>query len=97
MKRLAVIGVIIIIIAFLMSSCADTAQYTIINATEPYGFWGGVWHGMILVPDFIMSLFCDDVAVYAVNNNGGWYDFGFVGGFGFCIRFISGLIRQILK
>jgi hypothetical protein len=41
-----------------------------------YGFWGGV-HGMIMLPDFIGSLIWDDVAVYATNNNGTWYDFGF--------------------
>jgi hypothetical protein len=31
---------------------------------------------------FILSLFMDDVAMYAVNNTGGWYDFGFVLGAG---------------
>lgn len=25
----------------------------------------------------MISLFVDDVAVYAVPNNGGWYDFGY--------------------
>jgi hypothetical protein len=26
---------------------------------------------------FIFSLFTDDVAIYAVPNNGTWYDFGY--------------------
>jgi hypothetical protein len=41
---------------------------------------------MIAPFSFIGSLIWDDVAVYAINNNGGWYDFGFllgVGGLGF--------------
>ena len=41
---------------------------------------------MIMVPSFIGSLIWDDVAVYAVHNNGAWYDFGFVGGFFIMIR-----------
>jgi hypothetical protein len=30
----------------------------------------------------VASLFLDDVALYAINNNGSWYDFGFVLGAG---------------
>jgi hypothetical protein len=42
------------------------------------GFWYGLWHGFILPISWICSLFMDEVAIYAVYNNGGWYDFGFV-------------------
>ena len=35
---------------------------------------------------FIGSLFFDDIAMYAINNNGGWYDFGFVLGAGILTR-----------
>jgi hypothetical protein len=48
-----------------------------------------------MVPSFICSLIFDDVAVYAVNNNGGWYNFGFVGGFFFMLRMISLVIKVI--
>ena len=96
-KRILVVVLMVVAMVLLVSGCADAVPYTITNASEPYGFWGGVWHGMILVPDFIGSLIWDDVAVYAVNNNGGWYDFGFVGGFGFCIKFVLGFIRELLK
>jgi hypothetical protein len=37
---------------------------------------------MILTISFIVSLFDNDVAVYAVNNTGGLYDLGFVLGCG---------------
>ena len=44
------------------------------------GFWLGLWHGFIVLFTFIASLFRDDVGIYAVNNNGGWYNFGFLMG-----------------
>ena len=31
---------------------------------------------------WIVSLFDSDVAIYAIYNNGGWYDFGFCSGAG---------------
>jgi len=94
MKRKRIVGIIILIIVialFALTSCADVSHVQqCLPATEhTYGFWGGTWHGMIMVPSFIGSLIFDDVAVYAVNNNGGWYNFGFVGGFFFMLRMIS--------
>ena len=98
MKRKRIVGVIILIIVvtlFALTSCADVSHIQqCLPATEhTYGFWGGTWHGMIMVPSFIGSLIFDDVAVYAVNNNGGWYNFGFVGGFFFMLRMISLAIK----
>jgi len=94
MKRRRRIGLIIfaiVIAIFLLSSCADTSHVKqCLPPTEhTYGFWGGTWHGMITVPSFIGSLIWDDVAVYAVNNNGGWYDFGFVGGLFFMLKLVG--------
>lgn len=43
-----------------------------------YGFWWGLWQGMILPITFIVSLFTDTVSIYEVDNNGNWYDFGFM-------------------
>jgi hypothetical protein len=45
---------------------------------EPAGFWIGVWHGSILPITFIVSLFNQGVGIYETNNNGGWYNFGFI-------------------
>ncbi len=45
---------------------------------EPAGFWAGLWHGIIAPITFIISLFNPDVKMYETNNNGGWYDFGFL-------------------
>ena len=49
------------------------------------GFWSGLWHGIISPVTFIISLFSDNVNIYEVHNNGGWYNFGFL--FGMSIIF----------
>ena len=60
----------------LLSACAATQQAAVVEAAAP-GFWLGVWHGFIFPVAFLVSLFMPEVALYAVPNNGGWYDFGF--------------------
>lgn len=45
---------------------------------KPAGFWAGLWHGLICFITFIISLFTNNVAMYEVNNTGGWYNFGFL-------------------
>ncbi len=79
------IGIILLILYVLATSgCADVshAQVTYPQGEHTYGFWGGLWHGMIAPIAFIGYLFSDDIAVYALNNNGGWYLFGFLLGVG---------------
>ena len=62
--------------SLLLSACAATQQAAVVEAAAP-GFWLGVWHGFIFPVAFVVSLFMPEVALYAVPNNGGWYDFGF--------------------
>lgn len=59
----------------LLAACAEQVG----TAVEPGapGFLFGLWHGFIFPVAWVLSLFIPDVAVYAVPNNGGWYDFGF--------------------
>jgi hypothetical protein len=47
---------------------------------KPAGFWAGYWHGMISPITFVVSLFKPGVRIYETNNNGRWYDFGFIMG-----------------
>lgn len=97
MKKLVFFGTMLLAVSLLFVGCADASTYVITdNASHTYGFWGGVWHGMIMFPDFIGSLIWDDVAVYAVNNNGAWYDFGFVGGFSIILKVIGHLLKALL-
>jgi hypothetical protein len=48
------------------------------NCSRPAGFW----HGVIAPIPFFVFLFADGVRIYATNNNGRWYDFGFMLGVG---------------
>jgi hypothetical protein len=87
---------LVLLVAILTISCADVAHVTFTNPDEHiYGFWGGTWHGMIMFPSFIGSLIWDDIAVYAVHNNGAWYNFGFVGGFFIMLKFVVQIIKLI--
>ncbi len=49
---------------------------------KPAGFWVGLWHGIIAPIVFVVGLFTDKVKMYETNNNGRWYDFGFILGVG---------------
>lgn len=69
-------------IALFATGCADTMSCVEAAKAEPVGFWYGLWHGLIAPIAWIVSLFCDDVAIYAIYNNGGWYDFGYILGIG---------------
>ena len=77
MKKVVFVLALSIGIVSLFTGCADANPY-IDAVKDPPGFFSGFWHGLILPIDFIVSLFDSDVGIYAVNNNGHWYDFGFV-------------------
>ncbi|HPT15539.1 MAG TPA: hypothetical protein PK796_12165 [Bacteroidales bacterium] len=84
-KSLLTYGAFAVLIV-LMASCANKEVVTGCLQGHTYGFWGGLWHGIIAPVDLVISLFRDDFTVYAQNNNGAWYAFGFLigsGGWGF--------------
>jgi hypothetical protein len=58
-----------------LSACATQSAAAVAPAAP--GFLLGLWHGFIFPIAWVLSLFLPDVAVYAVPNNGGWYDFGY--------------------
>lgn len=74
--------IFIAILTLALVGCADVTPVEACLPGDPYGFWGGLWHGMIAPISFWGSIFSNDIAMYAVNNNGGWYDFGFITGIG---------------
>ena len=69
--------ILMIAMAVLLSSCADTVTFEQAMTHNQVGFWHGLWHGICVPFSFIGSWFMDDVSIYAIYNNGGWYDFGF--------------------
>lgn len=64
-----------LVLPLLLAACA-TQRSDAVAATAP-GFLLGLWHGFIFPVAWLLSLFMPDVAVYAVPNDGGWYDFGY--------------------
>jgi hypothetical protein len=71
MKRLAILAAVLV-----LTACAATQQADAVAPAAP-GFLLGLWHGFIFPVAWIVSLFVPKVAIYAVPNNGDWYDFGY--------------------
>lgn len=101
MKRKLLIIVLTVIV---LSSCASNPDLTECVTNDPYGFWAGLWHGIILFFSFIGSWFSESIVIYSANNNGFWYDLGFmIGGTGFVngflalIKFIFAILVSVLE
>ena len=76
MNRTKRIAVALGLIA-LLAACARQTPEVVEHAAAAPGFLHGLWHGFIFPFAWIGSLFDEEIAFYAVPNNGGWYDFGF--------------------
>ena len=72
LRTAAAIGLVV-----LLAACARQAPDAVEHARDTPGFLWGLWHGFVFPFAWIGSLFDPRIAVYAVPNNGGWYDFGF--------------------
>lgn len=75
---------IICLSALFLCGCAAQVSFEQAASIKPVGFWYGLWHGVILPFSFLGTLFSDKISIYAIYNNGGWYDFGFFLGVGVC-------------
>jgi hypothetical protein len=77
---------LLLIFVVALTGCAQNETVDQCLTGHTYGFFGGLWHGFIAPFDFIGMLFNDEITMYAQNNNGGLYAFGFLlgsGGWGF--------------
>jgi len=72
LRTAAVVG-----LAVLLAACAHAVPAAVEQGAGTPNFLHGLWHGFIFPFAWIGSLFDPDIAVYAVPNDGGWYDFGF--------------------
>lgn len=68
------------VVLLLLGACAAAGNDSAGTAPGLPNFWFGLWHGVISPVTFLISLFRDDVGIYAVRNSGAWYDFGFMVG-----------------
>ena len=91
MKRL----IPMLFLLVLVTGCADKVSFSAAATMTPVGFWHGCWHGMTQVFAFIGSRFDNSIAVYAIYNNGGWYDCGFVLGIFWWLRPIGWLFSML--
>ncbi len=88
-NRLVSLILFSVLFVIFLSGCADKEVVDACLKGHRYGFLGGLWHGFIAPFDLIGMIFRDDVTMYAQNNNGAWYAFGFLigsGGWGFLGR-----------
>jgi len=56
------------------------------------GFWAGLWHGLIIIVTFVVSLFTKEVGIYESSNVGWGYNIGFILG---CMMSLGGGIRGL--
>lgn len=63
--------------ANILAVAGPNSRYQLPDAS-PAGFLAGLWHGLICVITFIISLFAPGVRIYETHNTGRWYDFGFL-------------------
>lgn len=86
-KTLKLSIVFILVCTILLTNCAPGNERwnQNINPGKKAGFWAGLWHGMILIITFVVSLFTKEVGIYEVNNTGWPYNLGFILGLCFTI------------
>lgn len=73
------LGVLLLI---LMTSCAANEPVDGCLTGQTYGFLWGIWHGIIAPISLTISLFDEEVVMFAVNNTGFFYGLGFLIGSG---------------
>ncbi|MCA0437234.1 MAG: hypothetical protein LCH98_12250 [Actinobacteria bacterium] len=78
-RRIAAVGALLAAALITLTACA-AGPNTVPPGTDAPGFWWGLWHGFISPIAFLVSVFNDDVSIYAVRNSGNWYNFGFMVG-----------------
>jgi hypothetical protein len=90
-KKFAFILLAIIATLFVVTSCANAPGVP--GTPDVYGFWWGLWNGITVWFSFFGRLFTDGrIVIYAINNTGLGYDFGFwlgTGGFVSILRMFS--------
>jgi hypothetical protein len=89
MSKRFVALVLVFCVVLVSVSCApgnDRWDQTM-NPGDRAGFWAGIWHGLIIIITFVVSLFTRDVGIYEVNNTGWPYNLGFI--IGLCFSFLA--------
>jgi len=72
------LGLGLVLALLTLSACAAGPNEMVDTGPDPAGFWPGLWQGLISPITFVISLFTSEINIYEVQNNGNWYDFGFM-------------------
>lgn len=82
-RNIFIVFVVLLLLSVFLTGCMP--NITNYPPEDPAGFFSGIWHGWI-APFSLFFSFFGDGGIYAVNNTGFPYDFGFyiaiVSGFG---------------
>jgi len=70
------------LVILLVSGCEMPTSADMWGPEGQKGFLNGLLNGFLAPLKFIASFFIDDLPIYAISNNGHWYDFGFLLGIG---------------
>ncbi len=73
-KTLLVLTLVLAVVA----GCAPGNERWNRETGRPASFWAGLWHGLIVIVTFIVSLFTRTVGIYEANNTGWPYNLGFL-------------------
>jgi len=78
-RKYLLLGLALIITLVILSCAPDNERWDQeINPGHDAGFWAGIWHGLIVVITFIISLFTNEVGIYEVSNSGWSYNLGYL-------------------
>ena len=79
-KRKSCLLLLVVVLALVFMNCGPGHENwnQEINPGNKAGFWIGVWHGVIIIVTFVVSLFTNDVGIYEINNTGWPYNLGFI-------------------
>jgi len=86
-RRIVLVGILLLCI--LAAGCAPGNERWA-SVDNRANFWAGLWHGLIIIVTFVVSLFTKDVGIYEANNIGWGYNIGFILG---CMISLGGGIR----
>ena len=76
-KRKIFLGLMMLFVVTSLTSCAPENY-----SSHEYGFFGGIWHGIVWGFALIGKIFGADIGLYADSNTGFTYWVGFIIGLG---------------
>ena len=84
LKVILSIGAIIFYIGIFLAFCLLSTKICYINPEKTYSWYSGIWHGIFVIPHWIVSWFTDDIYCKAPNSTISysiwwWISFIFVG------------------